>query len=206
MCSCSVFPSSLWVQWSPHPGPGFPTFAGIFEFAIRYFALERCFPLLAGTLFILLSLEVPRYHRHAFGSSTNGDNPVPAFQESPACPPPTRSVPAPTIASLGFLLSHHANIERIPPIRTECGRGWLQPAELSISSQTHGITAHVNVPETGPAFGTIFLSGSNDLTDPGIEPGICGFEPRRPNRSATRSSCFSGFWKIQKFRAFRAWH
>ena len=108
--------SSLWVQWSPHPGPGFPTFAGIFEFAIRYFALERCFPFLAGTLFILLSLEVPRYHRHAFGSSTNGDNPVPAFQESPACPPPTRSVPAPTIASLGFLLSHHANIERIPPI------------------------------------------------------------------------------------------
>ena len=108
--------SSLWVQWSPHPGPGFPTFAGIFEFAIRYFALERCFPLSAGTLFILLSLEVPRYHRHAFGSSTNGDNPVPAFQESPACPPPTRSVPAPTIASLGFLLSHHANIERIPPI------------------------------------------------------------------------------------------
>ena len=78
--------SSLWVQWSPHPGPGFPTFAGIFEFAIRYFALERCFPFLAGTLFILLSLEVPRYHRHAFGSSTNGDNPVPAFQESPARP------------------------------------------------------------------------------------------------------------------------
>ena len=53
--------SSMWVQWSPHPGPGFPTFAGIFEFAIRYFALERCFPFLAGTLFILLSLEVPRY-------------------------------------------------------------------------------------------------------------------------------------------------
>ena len=87
--------SSLWVQWSPHPGPGFPTFAGIFEFAIRYFALERCFPFLAGTLFILLSLEVPRYHRHAFGSSTNGDNPVPAFIEPPARPPPTRSVPAP---------------------------------------------------------------------------------------------------------------
>ena len=87
--------SSMWVQWSPHPGPGFPTFAGIFEFAIRYFALERCFPLLAGTLFILLSLEVPRYHRHAFGSSTNGDNPVPAFIEPPARPPPTRSVPAP---------------------------------------------------------------------------------------------------------------
>ena len=116
MCSRSVFPIFLVIQWSPHPGPGFPTFAGIFEFAIRYFALERCFPFLAGTLFILLSLEVPRYHRHAFGSSTNGDNPVPAFQESPACPPPTRSVPAPTIASLGFLLSHHANIERIPPI------------------------------------------------------------------------------------------
>ena len=108
--------SSMWVQWSPHPGPGFPTFAGIFEFAIRYFALERCFPFLAGTLFILLSLEVPRYHRHAFGSSTNGDNPVPAFIEPPARPPPTRSVPAPTIASFGFLLSHHANIERIPPI------------------------------------------------------------------------------------------
>ena len=42
--------------------------------------------------------------------------PVLAFQESQACPPPTRSVPAPTIASLGFLLSHHANFERIPPI------------------------------------------------------------------------------------------
>ena len=61
MCSRSVFPIFLVIQWSPHPGPGFPTFAGIFEFAIRYFALERCFPFLAGTLFILLSLEVPRY-------------------------------------------------------------------------------------------------------------------------------------------------
>ena len=61
MCSRSVFPIFLVIQWSPHPGPGFPTFAGIFEFAIRYFALERCFPLSAGTLFILLSLEVPRY-------------------------------------------------------------------------------------------------------------------------------------------------
>ena len=107
--------SSLWVQWSPHPGPGFPTFAGIFEFAIRYFALERC-TLLSGYSVYSPESRGSSVSGHAFGLSTNGDNPVPAFQESPACPPPTRSVPAPTIASFGFLLSHHANIERIPPI------------------------------------------------------------------------------------------
>ena len=44
--------TSLRVPWSPHPGPGFPAFVGIFEFAYRYFALERCFPLGTGTVFI----------------------------------------------------------------------------------------------------------------------------------------------------------
>ena len=179
----------MWVQWSPHPGPGFPTFAGIFEFAIRYFALERCFPLLAGTLFILLSLEVPRYHRHAFGSSTNGDNPVPAFQESPACPPPTRSVPAPTIASFGFLLSHHANIERIPPIRTECGRGWSVGRTFNHLPYTRDDSTCKRASDWS-CLRSHLLSGFDDLPDPGIEPGICGFEPRCPNRSATRSAYF----------------
>ena len=126
---------------------------------------------------------------HAFGSSTNGDNPVPAFQEPPACPPPTTSVPAPTIASLGFLLHFMLVSSELLRFERSVEEGGPS-AELSITSHTHGMTAHANVPVTGPAFGAI-VSGSNDLTDPGIKPGICGFEPHRPNRSATRSAQWS---------------
>ena len=61
------------------------------------------------------------------------------------------------------------------------------PAELSITSHTHGMTAHANVLVTGPAFVAI-VNGRNDLPDPGIEPGIYGFEPCHPNRSAIRSA------------------
>ena len=128
---------------------------GIFESAFRYFALERCFPLAAGTVFILLSVEFPWYPDTLLAQLLPGITRSllsKSLQRALLRRDPFRHH---TTASIGFLLSHHANIERIPPIRTECGRGWLQPAELSISSQTHGITAHVNVPETGPAFGAI---------------------------------------------------
>ena len=64
-------------------------------------------------------------------------------------------LPAPTTASLGFLFHIMLILSEFLRFERKCGRGWLQPAELSISSQTHGITAHVNVPETGPAFGAI---------------------------------------------------
>ena len=156
MCSRSVFPIFLVIQWSPHPGPGFPTFAGIFEFAIRYFALERCFPLSAGTLFILLSLEVPRYQDTPSAQVLMGIIRSPLsknLQRVLLRRDPFRHQPLPHLVfcfHIMLISSEFLRFER------KCGRGWLQPAELSISSQTHGITAHVNVPETGPAFGAIF--------------------------------------------------
>ena len=59
---------------TPHPGSGFPAFTGIFEFAIQYFAFERCFPLAAGRSlhFKLISSEFLRFERSVEEGGTVG--------------------------------------------------------------------------------------------------------------------------------------
>ena len=155
MCSRSVFPIFLVIQWSPHPGPGFPTFAGIFEFAIRYFALERCFPFLAGTLFILLSLEVPRYQDTPSAQVLTGIIRSPLsknLQRVLLRRDPFRHQPLPHLVFCFHFMLVSSKFLRFERSVEEGGPS----AELSITSHTHGMTAHANVPVTGPAFGTIF--------------------------------------------------
>ena len=116
--------SSLWVQWSPHPGPGFPTFAGIFEFAIRYFALERCFPLSTGTLFILLSLEVPRYQDTPSAQVLTGIIRSPLsknLQRVLLRRDPFRHQPLPHLVFCFHIMLISSDFLRF---ERKCGRGW----------------------------------------------------------------------------------